>query len=87
MATTLGQLLPEEEKIMSTRKKIKYIHEGQYVAEVEVELIESDEAWSPYLTVDDAYHLDDLRNALRRGDLEAAVQHGRIYELRPIARA
>ena len=60
---------------MSTRKRIKYIHEGQYVAEVEVELIESEEAWSPYLTVADAYRLDDLRDALRQGDLESAAQH------------
>jgi hypothetical protein len=72
---------------MSTRKRIKYIHEGQYVAEVEVELIESEEAWSPYLSVANAYRLDDLRDALRQGDLESAAQYGRIYELRPIARA
>lgn len=72
---------------MSSRKKIKYVHEGQFVAEVEVELIESDEAWSPYLSVNDAYRLDDVREALRHGDLESAARHGRIYELRPVARA
>ena len=32
-----------------TRKKIKLIHEGKYAAEVSVELIEDDTAWSPYL--------------------------------------
>lgn len=45
----------------------KLIHEGQYVAEVDIELIDADEGWSPYLSLDDAQKLDDVRNALRRG--------------------
>ena len=70
---------------MKRRRKTKYVHEGRYVAEVEVELIEDEEGWSPYLSVDDAYRLDDVRAALRAGDLDSASQHGRIYELRPVA--
>ena len=70
---------------MRQRKKIKHVYEGQYVAEVEVSLLEDETGWSPYLSVDDAYKLDDVRDALRRGDLESAVKHGRIYELRPVA--
>jgi len=67
------------------RKKTKYIHEGRYVAEVEVELMEDEGGWSPYLNVDDAYRLDDVREALRQGDLKSAARYGRIYELRPVA--
>ena len=70
---------------MKQRKKIKYVHEGRYVAEVEVELLEDDTSWSPYLNVEDAYKLDDVRDAIRRGDLESAAKYGRIYELRPVA--
>ena len=70
---------------MNQRKKSKYVHEGQYVAEVQVELVEDDTGWSPYLSVADAYKLDDVRDALRRGDLASAAKYGRIYELRPIA--
>ncbi|BAO43330.1 hypothetical protein [Thiolapillus brandeum] len=70
---------------MKQRKKVKYVHEGPYVAEVEVELLEDDTGWSPYLSVDDAYKLDDIREAIRQGDLEAAAKYGRIYELRPVA--
>lgn len=69
---------------MNSRKKSKYIHEGRYVAEVEVALLEDDTGWSPYLSVSDAYKLDDVRDALRRGDLESAARYGRIYELRPV---
>ncbi|MFP4481008.1 MAG: hypothetical protein ACLFOA_09100 [Desulfohalobiaceae bacterium] len=70
---------------MKRRKKIKYIHEGQYVAEVEVELLEDETGWAPYLSVEDAYKLDDVRDALRNGDLKSATKYGRIYELRPVA--
>jgi len=69
---------------MTGRKKTKYVHEGQYVAIVEVEVIDEEGAWAPYLSVDDAYRLDDVREALRQGDLTSAAQYGRIYELRPV---
>lgn len=67
------------------RRTTKYIHEGHYVAEVEVELIEDEGGWSPYLSVDEASRLDNLRDALRQRDLAAAAKYGRIYELRPVA--
>jgi len=71
--------------MMTQRKKLKYIHEGRYVAEVEVALIEDDTGWSPYLSVEDAFKLDDVREALRHGDLASAAKYGRIYELRPVS--
>lgn len=70
---------------MKNRKKTKYIHEGKYVAEVEVELIVNDDEWSPYLSLEDAYKLDDVREALRSSDLETAAKKARVYELHPIA--
>ena len=70
---------------MNKRKHIKYIHEGHYVAEVDVELIDAEEGWSPYLKVDDALKLDDVRAALNRGDLKAASKSARIYTMTPIA--
>ena len=69
---------------MKELKKAKYVHEGQYVAEVEVVLVHDEAAWSPYLRVEDAYKLDDVREALRKGDLEAAAKFGRIYQLHPV---
>ena len=69
---------------MSTRTRTKYVHEGKYVAEVDVELIEDDTGWSPYLTVEDAYRLDDVREALRRGDILAASNLARVFQLEPI---
>jgi len=70
---------------MNKRKRIKYVHEGRYVAEVDVELLEDGTAWSPYLTVEDACRLDDVREALRRGDIPAASNLARVFKLEPVA--
>ena len=69
---------------MRTRRQKKFLHEGDYVAEVEVELVETDAGWSPYLSLDDAYRLDDVREALRRGDVRAASRLARVYTLTPV---
>jgi len=45
----------------------------------------TDNDWSPYLSVDDAYKLDDVREALKRGDLEAIARHGRVFALMLVA--
>jgi len=52
---------------------------------VDVELLEDATEWSPYLSVEDAYKLDDVRDALRRGDIAAAAKLARVFELRPVA--
>jgi len=70
---------------MSRKHYTKIVHEGEYVAQVEVELIYSDEGWSPYLSLEDAYKLDDVREALKQGDLAAASKLGRIYKLTRVA--
>lgn len=70
---------------MSTRRYTKIVHEGNYVAKVDVELIYSDEGWSPYLSLEDAYRLDDVREALKRGDLKVASKLGRVYKLTRVA--
>jgi hypothetical protein len=76
--------LYEAEKVM-TRKSRKFIHEGKYAAEVPVDLIEDDTAWSPYLSPEDVRKLDTVRLALRRGDIAEAAKYGRVFELMPVA--
>ena len=70
---------------MNTRHQTKLVHEGQYVAEVEVNLIDTDDGWSPYLSLDDAHKLDDVREALRRGDLAKAGQKAKVFTFTPVA--
>ena len=69
---------------MTRKQETKYVHEGEYVGEVDVELIITDDEWSPYLSLEDAYKLDDVRRALRHGDLEAAARLARIFRLTPV---
>ncbi|CAN2041374.1 conserved hypothetical protein [Candidatus Magnetomoraceae bacterium gMMP-15] len=63
----------------------KFIHEKQYAAKVDVELIYTNDGWSPYLSLDDAQKLDDVREALIKGDLNTASQLAQVYTLMPIA--
>lgn len=70
---------------MKKRRHTKLVHEGQYIAEVDVELINMDKGWSPYLSLGDAYKLDDIRDALRRGDIKSAARFARIFTLTPVA--
>ena len=69
---------------MSAKLRTKLVHEGDFVAEVPVELIETDDAWSPHLSVEDALKLDDVRKALRKGDLDAATKLAQIFRLTPV---
>ena len=69
---------------MKRKVKTKLLHEGDFVAEVPVDLVETEDDWSPYLSVEDAQKLDDVREALRRGDIESAAKLARIFRLTPI---
>ena len=69
---------------MSNKHLTKLVREGQYIAEVEIELIDSGEGWSPYLSIEDAYKLDDVRAALQRGNIRATGKFGRVYTLTPL---
>lgn len=69
---------------MSTRRRVKYIHEGEYVAEIDVELIEDETEWSPYLSLEDAEKLDNVCAALAHGDVVAASKQARVFKLQPV---
>jgi hypothetical protein len=74
-----------EEAWMKKQLRTKLVHEGRYLAEVDIELLVTDDEWSPYLSVQDAYKLDDVRDALKKGDTTTAARYGRIFSLTPIA--
>lgn len=74
-----------EGTVMNTRSSTKLVREGDLIAEVEVNLLESEAPWAPYLSLDDAYRLDDVREALKSGDLRRAASiASRVYRLMPV---
>jgi hypothetical protein len=70
---------------MTTRRQVKLVREGEYVAEVEVELIEEGEGWGLYLSLEDVERLDRVRRALREGEVERVRRFARIFRLVPVA--
>ena len=69
---------------MKKRKHVKLVHEGNYVAEVDIELIDTGEGWAPYLSLEDAEKLDDVREALRKEDISMVSKLARVFRLTPV---
>ena len=67
----------QSETPMSKKKRTKLVREGIYVDEPG--------GWSPYVSLEDAYRLDDVREALRRGDSRTAAKFSRVYILTPVS--
>ena len=57
---------------MSIKSTTRLVREGEFAAEVEVTRVEASGGWTPYLSLEDAYKLDDVRDALRAGDVKRA---------------
>lgn len=75
----------EKEAGMSRRATRRLVREGDFVAEVDVEVVEAENGWTPYVSLEDAYRMDDVREALRAGDVKRASQlAGRVYRLTPL---
>ena len=70
---------------MSGRRHVKLVKEGEYVAEVQVELIDDPDAWGPYLSVQDAEKLDRVRAALKASDTSTAGKLAKVYRLTPVS--
>lgn len=70
---------------MSVTQTKRLVREGDLVAEVQVDLIDMAGGWSPYLSLEDANKLDDVRDALRAGDVDrASMLSERLYRLTPV---
>ena len=80
----MDERLPEEDR-MTTRRQTRLVHKGECVGEVDVELLDSDEAWAPNSSIEQAQKLDAVREALRRGDIAAATKLARVFRLTPVS--
>lgn len=74
-----------EEAEVNVRPIRKFVRGGAFAAEVTVGIIEGEGGWAPYLSLEDAYRLDDVRDALRAGDVARASRLAeRVYRLTPV---
>ncbi len=62
----------------------RLIRDGNLVAEVEIELEDDDRAWGPTLSKEDAFKLDDVREAMRSKNYRAVNKVGKLYRLSPL---
>lgn len=67
------------------KTKTKLIHEGDYVAVVQVETLEPSPGYESCLPVNEALKLDEARAALKRGNLQDAAKYGQVFRLVPLA--
>ena len=70
---------------MTEKKVKKLVQVGKYIAEVDVTLIYTDDDWSPYLSVEDALKLDEIRDYLEHKDFASAQKESRVFTLTPLA--
>ncbi len=69
---------------MNPQRRIKLIREGEFMAEVDVELIVAPPAWEPYLSMEDAHKLDQVRAALKAADIHTASSLATVYRTVPV---
>ncbi len=69
------------------RRQEKFIHVGNFVAKVELDLVNSEDSRFPCLSFADAQRLDKIRIALQKGDIKAAAQNAQIFQLTPVTKA
>ena len=76
---------------MNARPHTELLREGQYIAEVDVELLHEDEStgpgWGPYFSFADAQKLQAVRRALRDDKLGDAMKLARVYRITPVSAA
>ena len=75
----------EGEEMMSTFTKIKRIYVGDVMAEIDVVMTEEPSAWGPHIDPSELDRIDELRRALKSGDLKAASKEARLYSVKPLA--
>ncbi len=68
-----------------TKTRTRRLKEGDYFAEVEVDIILDELGLPPGLTPEAEEKVERVRAALRAGDIATALQYVKVYKLKLIA--
>lgn len=66
-----------------TRKAVQFIREGDYAAEVSVDLLDDGDEWAPTVGLEDIRKLDRVRAALLARDINTAAKDAKVFKLVP----
>ena len=75
---------------MTAQKYTELLRDGDYLAEVDLELLHDDtpdRGWGPYYSLEDTKKLQSVRIALRSKNLADAMKLARVYRLTPVSAA
>jgi hypothetical protein len=75
----------EGEKLMGTITRTKRIYVGDVMAELDVVMSDEPDAWGPHAAPSELDRIDEVRRALKSGNLEAASKSARLYSVKPLA--
>jgi len=65
--------------------KTKRIYVGDVMAEIDVVMIDEPHAWGPHIDPSELDRIDELRQALKSGDLKVASTEAKLYSVKPLA--
>lgn len=69
----------------NTATRVQLLREGDYLAEVPVDIILDELEWSPGFTLDGVEKLEIVRAALKAGDMKTALQYAKVFEVKAIS--
>jgi hypothetical protein len=70
---------------MGTITRTKRIYVGDVMAELDVVMSDEPDAWGPHVDPSELDRIDEVRRALKSGNLEAASKSARLYSVKPLA--
>ena len=63
---------------------LQMVYGDGYVPEVDISLIDTDQGWTPCITMEDAYKIDEVRESLRKCDIERISKMAWVFTLTPV---
>lgn len=69
------------------KRQERFVHVGDFVARLEIDLIFNEDSWTPCISLEDAKKMDKIRLLLQKGDYKSASENAEIFRLTPITKA
>ena len=71
--------------MIGTSTKTKRIYVGDVMTEIDVVMSDEPSAWGPHIDPSELDRIDQVRRALKSGNLKAASKQAKLYSIKPLA--